>query len=292
MRNLPCLVLSMWITPVAALAQGLPFHTPSALTTAFEQRGVRTFTMVQGRGDMTGVATPLVLLPYAPHQRVTTTLSAPYLWKRLDPAPTAPEGRYTNQGIGDITASVKWAFFARDRLAGTSRIALIVSARLPTGSSDARIGGEVAPRGLQLGGGAPGLGATVAATWIRNRWGLSSALGRSASFSDGEFRAGAVTRYDLAVGLRVPAHVETLRTRTLQLYLEWNGQLTERSQDAGQAVGDTGGHVAYLSPGLQWVVAPQLLLEASVQVPVVQSLNGVQPRFGVRPGAGIRYLFF
>lgn len=292
MRRVLWLILWVGITPTTASAQGLPFHTPSALTTAFEQRGVRAFTMVLGRGNVTAVATPLVLLPWAPHQRVTTIVSVPYLWKRLDPAPMAPGGRYTNQGLGDVGVSVKWAFFKRDRFAGTSRVALIASARLPTGSSDARIGGEVAPRGLQLGGGSPGFGATVAGTWIRNRWALSSALGRSASSADGEFRAGAVTRYDVAVGLRFPAYVETIRTRTLQLYLEWNGQVVARSRSGGQAVGDTGGHVAYVSPGLQWVVVPRLLLEASVQLPVVQDLNGVQPRFGVRPAVGIRYLFF
>ena len=253
---------------------------------------MRSFSMTQRRGDVTAVATPLVLLPFAPHQRVTTTLSAPYVWKRLDPAPTVPEGRYTNQGFGDLTVGVKWAFFVRNRFAGTSRLALIVSARLPTGSSDARVGGEVAPRGLQLGGGAPGLGATVVTTLIRDRWGLMSALGRSASSSDGDFRAGSVTRYDLAVGPRFPAYVETLRTRTVQLYLEWNGEVAGPSRSSGQTLGDSGGHLAYLSPGVQWVVAPQLLLETSIQFPVVQHMNGVQPRFGVRPAAGIRYLFF
>jgi hypothetical protein len=44
----PVPVLSGGPLPVAG--QGLPFHTPSALTTAFEERGVRVFSMVQSRG--------------------------------------------------------------------------------------------------------------------------------------------------------------------------------------------------------------------------------------------------
>ena len=78
--TITALALVAWITPMPTVAQGLPFHTPSALTTAFEERGVRSFSMTQRRGDVTAVATPLVLLPFAPHQRVTTTLSAPYVW--------------------------------------------------------------------------------------------------------------------------------------------------------------------------------------------------------------------
>ena len=41
-----------------------------------------------------------------------------------------------------------------------------------------------------------------------------------------------------------------------------------------------------------WVVLPQLLMEASVQIPVVQDHNGTQPDFGVRPAVGVRLLFF
>ncbi len=51
--------------PFAAQAQGLPFHTESALTTAFEERGLRAFTMVDRRGDATSAVTPLVILPWA-----------------------------------------------------------------------------------------------------------------------------------------------------------------------------------------------------------------------------------
>jgi outer membrane putative beta-barrel porin/alpha-amylase len=272
-------------------AQGLPFHTPSAMTTAFEERGLRLFAVAQSRGDLSVATTPIVVLPFAPHHRVTTLLSAPFVVKRLDPGPGSAES-FSNRGIGDITASVKWAFFVKNRFAGTSRLALIASTRLPTGATDARLSGEPAPRRLQLGTGTAGFGATVSGTWIRNRWGLTAAVGRSVSSNDGTFQAGAATRYDIALGFRIPAHVETIHTRTLQVYIEWNGEVVERSRSAGASSENSGGHVSYLSPALQWVVAPQLMLEASVQVPMFQRLNGSQPSFGARPAMGLRYLFF
>jgi len=262
------------------------------MTTAFEERGVRTFTMLQARGDVTTSVTPIVLLPFAPHQRVTTTLSAPLLWKRLGAPGAGPEA-FTNGGIGDLAASVKWAFLVRNRFAGTSRMAVILSGSVPTGSTDSRLqNGQVAPRSLQLGAGSPSVGASLVGLLIRDRWGLTSSAGYAQRARDGAFEPGWTGRYDVAVGFRFPAYIETIDTRTLQIYLEWNGSRAARARQGGASVADTGGHVAYLSPGLQWVVLPYLMLEGSIQIPVVQQLNGTQSRFGARPGVGLRYLFF
>ena len=279
--------------PSGTAAQGLPFHTPSALTTAFEERGVRTFTAVQARGDMVVWATPVVLLPYAPHQRVTSTISVPLLRKSLDPTPGGGGQAFSNTGLGDVTASLKWAFFVRDRFAGTSRLALIVSARLPTGATDERLSdGQAAPRPLQLGSGSAGVGTRIAGTWVRDRWGFTSSIGRTRRGPDGDLDPGGVTLYDVAIGYRFPARIETIDTRTVQLYLEWNGSVAGRAREGDLPVASSGGHVAYVSPGVQWVVAPQVLLEGSLQIPVVQHFNGSQVRFGARPAVGLRYLFF
>ena len=79
--------LSLWlllvVAPVAVAGQGMPVHTPSALTMSFEQRGVRTLSMVQSRGDVTSVVFPLVILPFAPHHRLTTTVELPLAYKRM-----------------------------------------------------------------------------------------------------------------------------------------------------------------------------------------------------------------
>ena len=101
-----------------------------------------------------------------------------------------------------------------------------------------------------------------------------------------------MTRYDLALSIRVPEEVETIRTRTLQLYLEWNGSVTQQASGDGSELVDTGGHIGYLSPGVQWVLLPQLLIEGSLQIPVLQDHNGLQPDYGMRPAIGARFLFF
>lgn len=273
--------------PLAAQAQGLPFHTESALTTAFEERGLRAFTMVSRRGDATSAITPLVILPWAPHPRVTTRVVVPLVHKRFEPM------GYSQTGLGDVALAIKWAFHVRDRPAGTTRLALVASGTLPTGSTGATFeNGTIAPPQLQLGKGTTTLGAALAGTIIRGRWGLNFDVGHVRSGTHDGFQFGSVTRYDVAIGFRVPDRVETIRTRTVQLYLEWNGVVTGRNEQQSVPVHDSGGHVAFLSPGVQWVVLPQLLIEGSLQIPVLQNYHGSQPSVGVRPALGARFLFF
>ncbi len=284
----------LWCLTAAAaqglIAQGLPFYTETALTTAFEERGIRSFASTQARGDADTFLSPLVLLPFAPHQRVTTKVVIPLVYKRLR---ADPKARYSNTGVGDLILDVKWAFFVRNRRNGTMRMAVVGSALLPTGSTSASFNnGMKAPRSFQLGQGAFGGGMTLVGTVVRDAWGLSADIGHHRSTADHGYRPGSMTQYNLAIGFRLPRYIETIRTRTVQFYVEWNGSVTGRNSQDDITLANSGGHMAYLSPGVQWVVLPQLLIEASVQVPVVQDHNGTQADFGIRPALGARLLFF
>ncbi|MFQ5679900.1 MAG: hypothetical protein ACE5HP_10635 [Gemmatimonadota bacterium] len=287
------LALGLAGPPSHLRAQGLPFHTETALTTAFEQRAVRAFTLYSRRDSASALVTPLVLLPYAPHPRVTTKVALPLVRKRLASPGAGGGTRYSEVGIGDLSVAAKWAFLVRDRAGGTTRLALGADVSIPTGSTSRKFeDGTVAPRPLQPGSGAFGAGVTAIGTLIRGAWGVSADVGRRWNAEGEGFRFGSRTRYDVAIGLRRPAQVETIRTRTWQLYLEWNGAVSGRDVSDGVKVSSSGGHVAFLSPGIQWVPVPRLLVETSLQVPVVQRLNGSQPEFGLGPALGLRYLFF
>ena len=277
------------LVPAGSAAQGLPFHTESALTTAFEERGLRAFTVVGQRGDATVATTPLVILPWAPDHRVTTRVAVPLVYKSFDSAGSS----YSRTGLGDMTLAVKWAVHVRDQLGGTTRLAVLASAGLPTGSTTARFdGGQLVPPSLQLGKGTATLGAALVGTLIRGRWGVTVDLGHARSGTHDGFRFGPVTRYDVGVGFRFPDHVNTIHTKTVQLYLEWNGSITGRSRQGDIPMPNSGGHIAYLSPGVQWVIIPRLLVEGSLQVPVLQNHNGTQADVGIRPAVGARFLFF
>ena len=46
----------------------------------------------------------------------------------------------------------------------------------------------------------------------------------------------------------------------------------------------------YLSPGVQFLLRRNLILEGGVQVPVMNDLNGTQRAPGTRVQAGVRYI--
>ena len=97
--------------------------------------------------------------------------------------------------------------------------------------------------------------------------------------------------YDLALGYRLyPVQYETYREKVINLYLEINGQVNGKNKVEGETAENSGGHTIFLSPGVQWVLLQNLLLEASVQLPVFEDFNGTQLGNDFTFSAGVRYL--
>jgi len=53
----------------------------------------------------------------------------------------------------------------------------------------------------------------------------------------------------------------------------------------------SGGQLLFLSPGLQYLPRPNVILEGSVQVPIYRDLNGRQLAPDWSAVVGLRYLF-
>lgn len=98
--------------------------------------------------------------------------------------------------------------------------------------------------------------------------------------------------YDVALGFRLlPQKYRSIDDDTFVFYLELNGTVAQRDDFTAEAVSDSGGHVLFLSPDLQWIPTPWLLFEASFQVPIVQDLNGTQLGYDTRLQVGSRIRF-
>jgi len=72
--------------------------------------------------------------------------------------------------------------------------------------------------------------------------------------------------------------------------VEINAEIRNRARDRAHALPDSGGGLIYLSPGIQYFMKRNLILELSAPIPVVRKLNGVQakPRTGLI--VGFRYV--
>ena len=117
-------------------------------------------------------------------------------------------------------------------------------------------------------------------------------MGYRVNTTDDALKAGNIFSYDIAAALRfLPWVYRSLSDQTLVVYLELNGEVAARDKIAGTPDPDSGGHLLFLSPDLQWVPTPWLLFEGSVQFPIVQNLNGTQLKYGTRFQVGARFRF-
>ena len=78
----------------------------------------------------------------------------------------------------------------------------------------------------------------------------------------------------------------------LSLYLELNGSVVGHTTVDGVENPNSGGSLLFLSPGIQYVGGRRWLVEASVQVPVIDEPNGTQLGTDWTASLGTRVLIF
>ena len=295
--------------PAVLSAQALPFHTETAITTGFEEEAARTFASFLGRAgllrdgieiadplqrDINVYAQPFAVLPYAITPMWTTRVIVPFVRKSMDfTAPDAVRRNYTTSGVGDVIVDTKWVFLSKNRLGGTTRVGIEGGVKVPVGKTGATLpDGTVAPRPLQVGSGSWDFPFKALLTLTQRRKGLLANVGYRVNTSDDGFKAGNVFSYDVAVALRfVPWVYRKITDQSLVVYLELNGEVAARDEVEGTSNPDSGGHLLFLSPDLQWIPTPWLLFEGSVQIPIVQDLNGTQLEYDIRFQVGTRIRF-
>ena len=134
---------------------------------------------------------------------------------------------------------------------------------------------------------------TAVAGSIRGRTGIYGEGIYNVNTSNDVVDFGNSVAYNLALGFRLsPAVYETYPSPQLNLFIELNGMTVARSTRAGRQMGDTGGTVVFLSPGLQYVGGRRWLVEGSVQLPIVNEPNGRQLATSWTTLLGIRILLF
>jgi len=77
----------------------------------------------------------------------------------------------------------------------------------------------------------------------------------------------------------------------LNLLLEFNGEHREPGTNRSGKLPNSGGDTIFLSPGIQYILFDNALVEASFQYPVVDQENGKQLDQDYRVLFGFRVLF-
>jgi hypothetical protein len=214
---------------------------------------------------------PLVV--YRPSTRFSLQARWPYAVKTNTQMPAdAPEQITTSSGLGDANVVGRFdAFHAGSAITRRSSVALVGSVTAPTGSDDKTdASGERLDQHLQPGTGAWSWMAGVAADMsLRSTAWTASVLARANQANSYGYKYGTSVLYNVG-------YARTLST-SWEGALELNGRTSQSDlTEDGTLDPNSGGTLLYLAPSVRWTWAGSTSLRLLVQVPIVQSLTGVQ----------------
>ena len=240
--------------------------------------------------DLRVLTVPSVLV-YGATRNLTLFGIVPYLDKTLDLTTSPGRVQRSDSGLGDVTLLGRYTLYTRDRLGDTRRFAPFVGLKLPTGDDNEQDSLGRLPQPLQLGSGSwdPIVGAIF--TWQTFDWQLDSAVQYRFNTEANNFEFGDQARLDLSfqyrlwprtLGAGVPAFVYGV--------LESNLIYAGKNEVGGISDPNSGGTIWFLAPGVQFVTK-RAILEASIQIPTVQDLNGLALENDYIVRAGFRVNF-
>ena len=244
---------------------------------------------------------PSAQYAYGVTDDLTIGLRLPYVYRRdireahVDLPGDAPELHLLgdSKGVGDLTALGQWRFMNRTGM----QMAALFGVKAPTGKTDAvnALGEEFETEHQPGSGSWDGL-AGIAASGRLGVFALdASALFTLTREGSRDTRLGNRLNYNAAMSYRLDEGEHTHGAGAAEhghyawdLVLELNGEWQDKVEVAGVELPNTGGSVLYLSPGVR-VSARGWSAFASLGVPVVRDLNGVQHEPDYRWLAGVAF---
>ncbi len=298
MRNVGLTGLIMTLmavfSPSFLVAQGPPINTDTPILLGLQGKAVALRTVIVSKPrlyrdgnkisdplDRSVVATVIpIVVPYNVTSDFLIGIAAPLLSVRS----RSTAGSVTSTGLTDVSVFAKHVLVQVDGLQETLRILGKASLKLPTGNKD---------RAPPLGTGSWDVSIGSVAGWIGKRFGLYGDLSYAFNGSSDGYSYGNTFSYNAAIAFRLsPAVYETYPVTQWNLYLELLGKHAATDEANGVRNANSGGDTIFLAPGIQFIPTRTFLVEASLQLPIIQILNGTQfgTAFGVT--AGVRLLLY
>lgn len=260
---------------------GAPITFNTALPVAKNEGIVRLQTKyIRSTGDSTTsdrelsvLAVPLVLV-YGVTSKITLFGIIPYLDKEL--RLTTPKGRVSrgDRGAGDTTFITRYTLYQRDSPGQTIRLAPFAAIKAPTGDDNEADGLGRLPQPLQLGSGSWDYTVGSILTWQTLKWQIDGSASYRFNTRANGFRFGDEARLDISYQYRLfPRRLGSGLPAFIYAVLESNLSWKDRNKAGPSDDMNSGGLTWFLSPGLQYVTR-RMVLEAAIQLPILQDLNG------------------
>jgi len=293
-----CLVL-LNIFPFSSPARAAPQTFNNALPVAEGEFVFREQFIYRKAGDDPGPADrdltvrgALSVLGYGVTSNFAVFGVLPYLDKELKV--TAPGGkRFTRDtnGIADARLFGRYTVYRHDASGRTFRVAPFLGVEMPTGNDDDGDNLGLLPAPLQLGSGSWDLLGGIVATRQTLDYEMDAQASYKLNTEANNFEFGDEIRLDASFQYRLwPRELSAGVPGFFYGVLEANLIRQEKNQASGVKDHNSGGTSFFLSPGVQYAMR-RWVLEAIVQLPVIQSLNGtaLEDDYVVRTGFRVNF---
>lgn len=215
----------------------------------------------------------------------------PYVDNELELTAGGQRVTRSASGFGDLSLFGRYTVIRRDDPGRTFRIAPFAGLKAPTGDDDKRDALGRLPPDVQPGSGSWDAFAGVVASYQTLDFQIDSQVSYAMNSEANGFEAGDAARFDASLQYRLwpralSADVPAFVYGVIELNLIHRG----KNRTGGVADPDSGGTALFLTPGLQYVTR-RWIVEAGVQLPVVQDLRGTALETDYVLHAGLRFNF-
>ncbi len=215
----------------------------------------------------------------------------PYFDKRLDMEMGGQDITRGKQGAGDFTLLGRYIAYEYDAPGRTFRIAPFLGVKAPTGEDNVRDGFGRLPPQVQPGSGSWDALGGVVLTYQTLDFQIDTQVSYKANREANGFQPGNVFEIDGSLQYRLwPRRLGAGVPAFLYGVLEANLVHSAKDRIGGIADPNSGGTTLFIAPGLQYLTR-KWIVEAGVQVPVIQNLHGTALRNDYVFTAGFRINF-
>ena len=197
--------------------------------------------------------------------------------------------RSAGYGLSDISIFGRYNLYQTHKPTEIFRITGQFGLYLPTGKDDSFDNIGKLPPTLQRGKGSISPSILLIASKLWHNFAFHNDIGYTYSPEANNIDYGDILKFDSAISYRFL----TTTSNKWNAILELNGTYTKKLKNNNILNHNSGGTVVYASPGIQFIHA-NLMIEASIQIPVIESLNGnpaFKPDYTALLGFRINNLF-
>ncbi len=198
----------------------------------------------------------------------------------------------TLEGLGDASVRWKYSAYTADDVMKSTRFSTLLGIEFPTGRFRGEVDGIDVPRKMQLGSGSFDFYGGPLFTHIDDRHRFAAEIIGRYNLEADDFRLQPSLRIGVAYWYRLyperlgEAGEETEVRGVIELTSIFYGE----SKQDGRGLDDQG-NITWLSPGIQVYPSLWVLFEASIQIPIIETVEDVQGdrKFGFL--LSIKFLF-